>query len=43
VPIVLKSGSLNFLELSGPVQAYNEIALPLPFVFLIKKTKNQDF
>jgi len=29
VPIVLKSGSLNFLEPSGPVQACNRIALPL--------------
>jgi hypothetical protein len=29
VPIVLKSGSLNLLELSGPVQACNWIALPL--------------
>jgi hypothetical protein len=28
VPIVLKSGSLNLLELSGPVQACNGIALP---------------
>jgi len=27
VPIVLKSGSLNLLELSGPVQARNGIAL----------------
>jgi hypothetical protein len=26
--IVLKSGSLNILELSGPVKAYNGIALP---------------
>jgi len=29
VPIVLNSGSLNVLELSGPVQACNGIALPL--------------
>jgi hypothetical protein len=29
VPIVLKSGSLNFLESSGPVQACNGITLPL--------------
>jgi len=28
VPIVLKSGSLNLLERSGPVQACNGIALP---------------
>jgi hypothetical protein len=30
MPIVLKSGSLNLLEPSGPVQACNGIALPLP-------------
>jgi len=37
VPIVLKSGSLNLLEPSGPVQACNGIALPLhvPCVFFI--------
>ena len=29
VSIVLKSGSLNLLELSGPVQGCNGIALPL--------------
>jgi hypothetical protein len=29
VPIVLKSGSLNHLEPSGPVKACNGIALPL--------------
>jgi len=29
VPIVLKSGNLNLLEPSGPVQACNGIALPL--------------
>jgi len=28
VPTVLKSGSLNLLELSGPVQACNGTALP---------------
>jgi len=28
MPTVLKSGSLNLLEPSGPVQACNEIALP---------------
>jgi len=27
--VVTKSGSLNFLELSGPVQACNATALPL--------------
>jgi hypothetical protein len=31
VPIVLESGSLNFLEPSGPAQACNGIALPLHF------------
>jgi hypothetical protein len=31
MPIVLKSGSLNLLEPSGPVQACNGIGLPLPF------------
>ena len=30
MPIVLKSGSLKLLEHSGPVQACNGIALPLP-------------
>jgi hypothetical protein len=30
VPIVLKFGSLNLLEPSGPVQASNRIVLPLP-------------
>jgi len=35
VPIVLKSGSLNLLEPSGPVQACNGIALPLPYLFCI--------
>jgi hypothetical protein len=29
VPIVMKSGSLNLLEPSGPVNACNGIALPL--------------
>ena len=43
MPVVLKSGSLNLLEPSGPVQAYNGIALtflPLPLsdlVFSFKK------
>ena len=30
-PVVTKSGSLNFLEPSGPVQACNGTALPLAF------------
>jgi hypothetical protein len=34
VPIVLKSGSLNRQEPSGPVQACNGIALPLPLPLL---------
>jgi len=34
VPIVLKSGSLSFLEPSGPAQACNGIALPLPLLGL---------
>jgi hypothetical protein len=33
VPIVLKFGSLNLLEPSGPVKACNGIALPLPTDF----------
>jgi hypothetical protein len=32
VPIVLKSESLNLLEPSGPLQACNGIALPLPLL-----------
>jgi hypothetical protein len=35
LPIVLKSGSLNLLEPSGPVQACNGIALPLSLPLLI--------
>jgi hypothetical protein len=31
--IVLKYGSLNLLEPSGPVQACNRIALPLPYMY----------
>ena len=33
MPTVLKSGNLNLLEPSGPVQACNGIALLLPFYF----------
>jgi len=29
--LVMKSGNLNFLEPSGPLQACNGTALPLPF------------
>ena len=32
VPIVLKSGNLNLLEPSGPVQGFNGISVPLPFL-----------
>jgi hypothetical protein len=32
VTAVLKYGSLNLLEPSGPVQAFNGIALPLPYI-----------
>ena len=32
--IILKSGSLNLLEPSGPVKAYNWTALPLPYLLL---------
>jgi len=35
VPIVLKAGSLNLLVLSGPVQAYNGIALPFTFYWQV--------
>ena len=31
--VVTKSGSLNFLEPSGPVQARNGTALPLPLLY----------
>ena len=32
--VVMKSGNLNFLERSGPLQACNGTALPLPFYTL---------
>jgi len=35
VPIVLKSGSLNLLESSGPIQACNGIALPFTVLILL--------
>jgi len=35
--IVTKSGNLNFLEPSGPVQACNGTALPLPFMVVLKR------
>ena len=31
----MKSGNLNFLEPSGPLQACNETALPLPLLLII--------
>jgi hypothetical protein len=34
MPIVLKSGSLNCWNPSGPVKACNGIALPLPLIYL---------
>jgi hypothetical protein len=34
--VVMKSGSLNFLEHSGSVQACNETALPLPLQFSLQ-------
>jgi len=37
----MKSGSLNFLEPSGPVQACNGIALPLHFTFFLETEKLQ--
>ena len=33
MPIVLKSGSLNLLEPSGPVQACNGVVLPIIVLF----------
>jgi hypothetical protein len=39
VPIVLKSGSLNLLEPSGPVKACNGIALLYPL--LVARFKRQ--
>ena len=36
MPSVLKSGNFNLLEPSGPVQACNGIALPLPFIYSVK-------
>jgi len=43
--VVTKSGKLNFLEPSGPVQAYNGTALPLPLlvagVTCLRWCKNQ--
>jgi len=41
VPTVLKSGSLNFLEPSGPAQACNRIALPLVEDYLKESWPNE--
>jgi len=37
VPIVLKSGNLNLLKPSGPVQACIGSAVPLPFTCVISQ------
>jgi len=42
VPIVLKSGSLNLLQPSGPVQACNGIALPF-FTLFVRVQSNFNF
>ena len=39
MPIVLKSGSLNLLEPSGPVQACNGTALPYPSPIIVQVIK----
>ena len=48
MPIALKSESLTLLEPSGPVQAYNGNALPLPYthhpiewVLMLKRPKSE--
>jgi hypothetical protein len=41
VPIVLKSGSLNLLEPSGPVQACNGTVLPLPIALKYRWCNNR--
>jgi hypothetical protein len=38
---VLKSGSLNLLELSGPVKGGNGIALTLPFIHSVMAANTQ--
>jgi hypothetical protein len=35
----MKSGNLNFLEISGPLQACNGTALPLPFTVFTDRVK----
>ena len=39
--VVMKSGNLNFLEPSGPLQAYNGTALLLPFSRYILRRASQ--
>ena len=41
MPIVLKSGNLNLLEPSGPVQACNGIALPFLLLVLLSVSCHQ--
>jgi hypothetical protein len=43
VPTVTKSGSLNLLETSGPVQAWTSIALPLPLPLLMSARTNKNW
>jgi len=43
VPIVLKSGNLNLVEPSGPVQACNGIYLPLPLHIIFIFYKHNSF
>ena len=39
--VVMKSGNLNFQEPSGPLQACNGTALPLPLPFKVKETEKE--
>ena len=41
--VVMKSGNLNFLEPSGPLQACNGTALPICLIFLDQKSFHQLF
>ena len=36
--VVMKSGNLNFLEPSGPLQACNGTALPLPLLCILYRS-----
>ena len=42
VPFVLKSGSLNLLEISGSVPAFTGDVLPLPLPFVMTDFKSHD-